>query len=364
MQQSYAKLCGVTETVEGRRSGRGQPAPQRRRVRAPRRDAARANSRRAARSPSTSTRFCRSSSTWSATPSTRATSPGARTSCMTLRIEPLPGRVRISVIDNGVGIAPENMGRLFRHGFTTRKSGHGFGLHSGALAAQELGGTLRAESDGPGQGAAFLLELPVAPPETRHVVEPGPRQPSTAASSSSTTTRRSTATSARCCGVRCRASGPQTRSLSSRRHLRGRSARHRRGRTSSSTPPTRDARASTWRAPAVERAAALRDGVRRHAHAARLGRARDDRAPVGGRSAVQVVHLLRAHRLRLDRSRDRLGHSDQLLVLRKPFEPIEVLQCATALCCKWENERRPRPGRGARAAVTPARGVSRPRTGS
>jgi diguanylate cyclase (GGDEF)-like protein len=35
---------------------------------------------------------------------------------------------------------------------------------------------------------------------------------------------------------------------------------------------------------------------------------------------------------------DRLGHSDKLLVLRKPSEPIEVLQCATALCCKWENE--------------------------
>jgi diguanylate cyclase (GGDEF)-like protein len=35
----------------------------------------------------------------------------------------------------------------------------------------------------------------------------------------------------------------------------------------------------------------------------------------------------------------RLGHSDKLLVLRKPAEPIEVLQCATALCRKWENDR-------------------------
>jgi diguanylate cyclase (GGDEF)-like protein len=35
----------------------------------------------------------------------------------------------------------------------------------------------------------------------------------------------------------------------------------------------------------------------------------------------------------------RIGHTDQLLVLRKPFEPIEVLQCAAALCRKWENER-------------------------
>src|SRR5450631_1466857 len=36
---------------------------------------------------------------------------------------------------------------------------------------------------------------------------------------------------------------------------------------------------------------------------------------------------------------ERLGHSDKLLVLRKPAEPIEVLQCATALCRKWENDR-------------------------
>jgi diguanylate cyclase len=36
---------------------------------------------------------------------------------------------------------------------------------------------------------------------------------------------------------------------------------------------------------------------------------------------------------------ERLGHSDKLLVLRKPAEPIEVLQCATALCRKWQNDK-------------------------
>jgi signal transduction histidine kinase len=56
------------------------------------------------------------------------------------------------------------MSRLFTHGFTTRPSGHGFGLHSGAIAAQELGGSLRAESAGAGQGATFVLELPRDPP--------------------------------------------------------------------------------------------------------------------------------------------------------------------------------------------------------
>jgi PAS domain S-box-containing protein len=82
---------------------------------------------------------------------------------ITLRVEGTDAGVRISVIDNGIGIPAENMRRLFSHGFTTRKSGHGFGLHSGALAAQELGGSLRAESEGPGKGAAFILELPSAP---------------------------------------------------------------------------------------------------------------------------------------------------------------------------------------------------------
>jgi PAS domain S-box-containing protein len=80
---------------------------------------------------------------------------------ITLRIDKVPNGVRISVIDNGVGIPAENMSRIFTHGFTTRVDGHGFGLHSGALAAQELGGTLRVTSEGPGRGATFILELPL-----------------------------------------------------------------------------------------------------------------------------------------------------------------------------------------------------------
>jgi signal transduction histidine kinase len=80
---------------------------------------------------------------------------------MILRAANGNGHVKISVTDNGVGIPSENMTRIFNHGFTTRKGGHGFGLHSGALAAKELGGTLSAQSDGPGKGATFTLELPV-----------------------------------------------------------------------------------------------------------------------------------------------------------------------------------------------------------
>ena len=80
-----------------------------------------------------------------------------------VRVSHTEGRVRIVVTDNGVGIATENLTRIFNQGFTTRKDGHGFGLHSGALAAKELGGSLTAHSDGPGRGATFVLELPVAP---------------------------------------------------------------------------------------------------------------------------------------------------------------------------------------------------------
>jgi PAS domain S-box-containing protein len=71
-----------------------------------------------------------------------------------------PDRVRITIADNGVGIAPEHLATIFNHGFTTKKDGHGFGLHSGANAAKEMGGTLTAHSDGRGKGSEFTLELP------------------------------------------------------------------------------------------------------------------------------------------------------------------------------------------------------------
>jgi PAS domain S-box-containing protein len=87
---------------------------------------------------------------------------------LTVRVVNGEGRIKISVIDNGVGIPPENLTRIFNHGFTTRKQGHGFGLHSGALAAKEMGGSLTVHSDGVGQGAAFTLELPCPARENSH----------------------------------------------------------------------------------------------------------------------------------------------------------------------------------------------------
>jgi len=80
---------------------------------------------------------------------------------ITLSIVRESDRIKISVSDNGIGIPPENLTRIFNHGFTTKKDGHGFGLHSGALAAKEIGGSLTVASDGPGKGALFVLELPV-----------------------------------------------------------------------------------------------------------------------------------------------------------------------------------------------------------
>ncbi len=72
-------------------------------------------------------------------------------------------RVKIVVQDNGIGIPAENLTKIFNHGFTTKKDGHGFGLHSGANAAKEMGAQLTVHSDGPGKGAEFTLDLPVTP---------------------------------------------------------------------------------------------------------------------------------------------------------------------------------------------------------
>jgi two-component system sensor histidine kinase ChiS len=84
---------------------------------------------------------------------------------ITLRITSVNDRMQISIIDNGIGIPAENLIRIFNHGFTTKKDGHGFGLHSGALTAKEIGGTLTAFSEGTGRGSRFTLELPMADKE-------------------------------------------------------------------------------------------------------------------------------------------------------------------------------------------------------
>ncbi len=79
-----------------------------------------------------------------------------------IRIEQRPSDGLIfSVQDNGIGIAPENLKHIFSHGFTTKRDGHGFGLHSCANAAKEMRGSMAVHSEGIGQGATFTLTLPV-----------------------------------------------------------------------------------------------------------------------------------------------------------------------------------------------------------
>ncbi len=79
--------------------------------------------------------------------------------------------VCIDIADSGVGIPAENLTRIFQHGFTTRSEGHGFGLHSAAVAAQALGGSLTPVSGGPGLGSTFTLSLPAT-------IQPGVTAPS------------------------------------------------------------------------------------------------------------------------------------------------------------------------------------------
>lgn len=73
-------------------------------------------------------------------------------------------KVFIQVEDNGIGIASSKLTKIFAYGYTTKESGHGFGLHSSAIAAKEMGGSLKVESGGEGKGATFTLELPYNTP--------------------------------------------------------------------------------------------------------------------------------------------------------------------------------------------------------
>jgi ligand-binding sensor domain-containing protein/signal transduction histidine kinase len=100
---------------------------------------------------------------------------GGQDKRLTARVVVTEGQLKISVIDNGIGIPQENLKRIFNHGFTTRKDGHGFGLHSSSLAAKQMGGNLSVHSDGPRMGATFTLELPLQPkdkplPDDQHPV--------------------------------------------------------------------------------------------------------------------------------------------------------------------------------------------------
>ncbi len=71
------------------------------------------------------------------------------------------GMAEILISDNGAGIRSEDLKKLFNYGFTTKKTGHGFGLHSCALYISELGGMISVSSPGPGKGATFTILIPL-----------------------------------------------------------------------------------------------------------------------------------------------------------------------------------------------------------
>lgn len=76
------------------------------------------------------------------------------------KYDPNAGLLFVDIVDNGCGIKPENIPKLFTYGFTTKKEGHGFGLHISAVSAQEMGGELMATSEGPNKGSTFTLKIP------------------------------------------------------------------------------------------------------------------------------------------------------------------------------------------------------------
>jgi len=81
---------------------------------------------------------------------------------LAIRVQLVHGQVEITVEDYGIGIPAEMLPRIWEFGFTTKAHGHGFGLHSSAVAAQQLGGTIATISAGPGLGACFTVNIPAS----------------------------------------------------------------------------------------------------------------------------------------------------------------------------------------------------------
>jgi signal transduction histidine kinase len=81
---------------------------------------------------------------------------------ISIRARLVDQQLEVAVADSGIGIAPEVLPRIWEFGFTTKEQGHGFGLHSSAVAAQQLGGSIAAHSAGLGQGASFSVKIPLS----------------------------------------------------------------------------------------------------------------------------------------------------------------------------------------------------------
>ncbi len=79
---------------------------------------------------------------------------------LTLTILQADTEVHLVVSDTGTGITADHLSHMFQHGFTTKKKGHGFGLHYCARTIEVMGGSIAVSSDGFGKGAVFTLSFP------------------------------------------------------------------------------------------------------------------------------------------------------------------------------------------------------------
>ena len=257
---------------------------------------------------------------------------------LTLRVEQAPAGVRICVIDNGVGIPAENMSRLFTHGFTTRADGHGFGLHSGALAAQELGGSLRVTSDGPGRGANIHSRAALRPRGAGPWLIPF-RSP-TGAYLIIDDNAAIHLDFRKVLGAQAEHSAQAALDVLEA-NLFGEAV-------AASARPNFDIDSAhqgqegvTMARQALAEGTPLRDGFRRHAHAARLGWPEDHRASCGRWIPdVQSRHLLGPHRLRLDRGRSTGSVTPtSCWCCANPPNPSRSCNAPRRSRRKWENDR-------------------------
>lgn len=77
-------------------------------------------------------------------------------------LDSAPSQWVLCVEDDGKGIAEADLEEVFRPFFTTKKDGSGLGLSAALRILQKHGGSIEAESEGPGRGARFILTIPRA----------------------------------------------------------------------------------------------------------------------------------------------------------------------------------------------------------
>ena len=81
---------------------------------------------------------------------------------ISIAVSMTPKDCAIVITDNGMGATQETLAKLFVRGFTTKETGHGFGLATSHMVVKSFGGSMAITSPGPGKGASVRIELPKA----------------------------------------------------------------------------------------------------------------------------------------------------------------------------------------------------------